>query len=142
MSPQPLRRFPLDAAIIFSDILVVPQVGGGGGGAPPPEGPDPCAPPQALGMSVQMVAGKGPSFPEPLKEPEDLQQLQAQVDVSKELDYVFRAITLTRHKMEGKVPLIGFSGAPVRHVHRLNTAGRHERVQRRLLFVPRLCSGR
>ncbi|CAG10903.1 unnamed protein product, partial [Tetraodon nigroviridis] len=88
---QPLRRFPFDAAIIFSDILVVPQ---------------------ALGMSVQMVAGKGPTFPEPLKEPEDLQQLQAKVDVSKELDYVFKAITLTRHKLEGKVPLIGFSGAP------------------------------
>uniref|UniRef100_A0A674MMG6 Uroporphyrinogen decarboxylase n=1 Tax=Takifugu rubripes TaxID=31033 RepID=A0A674MMG6_TAKRU len=88
---QPLRRFPFDAAIIFSDILVIPQ---------------------ALGMNVQMVAGKGPTFPEPLKEPEDLQQLQAKVDVSKELDYVFKAITLTRHKIEGKVPLIGFSGAP------------------------------
>lgn len=72
--------------------------------------------PQALGMNVQMVAGKGPTFPEPLKEPEDLQQLQAKVDVSKELDYVFKAITLTRHKIEGKVPLIGFTGAPVRDV--------------------------
>lgn len=69
-------------------------------------------------MTVQMVAGKGPTFPEPLKEPEDLQQLQAKVDVYKELDYVFKAITLTRHKLEGKVPLIGFSGAPVRMRHR------------------------
>lgn len=69
-------------------------------------------------MTVQMVAGKGPTFPEPLKEPEDLQQLQAKVDVYKELDYVFKAITLTRHKLEGKVPLIGFSGAPVRMQHR------------------------
>uniref|UniRef100_A0A3Q2VHB7 Uroporphyrinogen decarboxylase n=1 Tax=Haplochromis burtoni TaxID=8153 RepID=A0A3Q2VHB7_HAPBU len=88
---QPLRRFPFDAAIIFSDILVVPQ---------------------AMGMDVQMVAGKGPTFPEPLKEPEDLQRLQVKVDTDKELGYVFRAITLTRHKIEGKVPLIGFSGAP------------------------------
>ncbi|XP_068604945.1 uroporphyrinogen decarboxylase [Brachionichthys hirsutus] len=88
---QPLRRFPLDAAIIFSDILVIPQ---------------------AMGMDVQMVAGKGPTFPEPLKEPEDLQRLQANVDVSKELGYVFKAITLTRHKIQGKVPLIGFTGAP------------------------------
>ncbi len=64
-------------------------------------------------MDVQMVPGKGPTFPEPLKEPEDLQRLQAKVDVDKELGYVFKAITLTRHKIEGKVPLIGFTGAPV-----------------------------
>lgn len=88
---QPLRRFPFDAAIIFSDILVVPQ---------------------ALGMDVQMVPGKGPTFPEPLKEPEDLQLLRPGVDVGQELGYVFRAITLTRHRLEGKVPLIGFTGAP------------------------------
>lgn len=68
---------------------------------------------QAMGMEVQMVAGKGPTFPEPLKEPEDLQRLRTKVDVDKELGYVFKAITLTRHKIEGKVPLIGFSGAPV-----------------------------
>ncbi|XP_051989263.1 uroporphyrinogen decarboxylase-like [Xyrauchen texanus] len=88
---QPLRRFPFDAAIIFSDILVVPQ---------------------AMGMEVQMTSGKGPTFPEPLKEPEDLQRLKTKVDVSSGLNYVFKAITLTRHKMEGKVPLIGFTGAP------------------------------
>ncbi|XP_077472319.1 uroporphyrinogen decarboxylase isoform X1 [Stigmatopora argus] len=88
---QPLRRFPFDAAIIFSDILVVPQ---------------------AMGMDVQMVPGKGPTFPEPLKEPEDLQRLRVKVDVATELGYVFKAITLTRHKIEGKVPLIGFTGAP------------------------------
>ncbi|KAJ0011910.1 hypothetical protein NQD34_012885 [Periophthalmus magnuspinnatus] len=67
---------------------------------------------QALGMDVQMVAGKGPTFPDPLKEPEDLQRLCPKVDVEKELGYVFKAITLTRHKIEGKVPLIGFTGAP------------------------------
>lgn len=67
-----------------------------------------------MGMDVQMVAGKGPTFPDPLKEPEDLQRLQVKVDVAKELGYVFKAITLTRHKIEGKVPLIGFTGAPVR----------------------------
>ncbi|XP_066479287.1 uroporphyrinogen decarboxylase isoform X1 [Tiliqua scincoides] len=88
---QPLRRFPFDAAIIFSDILVVPQ---------------------ALGMEVVMIPGKGPSFPEPLKEVEDLLKLRQKVDVATELGYVFQAITLTRHKLEGKVPLIGFSGAP------------------------------
>lgn len=67
-----------------------------------------------MGMEVQMLTGKGPTFTDPLKEPEDLQRLRAKVDVNKELDYVFKAITLTRHKIEGKVPLIGFTGAPVR----------------------------
>nr|CAB3267534.1 uroporphyrinogen decarboxylase [Phallusia mammillata] len=88
---QPLRRMDLDAAIIFSDILVIPQ---------------------ALGMEVQMVPGKGPVFPNPLVTPDDIQKLNATPDISKELGYVFEAITLTRQKLEGKVPLIGFSGAP------------------------------
>lgn len=85
-----------------------------------------CTCSQAMGMDVQMVAGKGPTFPEPLKEPEDLLLLQPKVDVNKELGYVFKAITLTRHKLDGKVPLIGFTGAPVRwlaytHTERDNT---------------------
>ncbi|XP_059840091.1 uroporphyrinogen decarboxylase [Hypanus sabinus] len=88
---QPLRRFPLDAAIIFSDILVIPQ---------------------ALGMEVTMVPGKGPTFPDPLNEPADLEKLNENVDVNQKLAYVFQAITLTRHKLNGDVPLIGFSGAP------------------------------
>jgi uroporphyrinogen decarboxylase len=88
---QPIRRFALDAAIIFSDILVVPQ---------------------ALGLEVQMVPGVGPVFPDPLLDPSHLARLTADVDVQKELGYVFDAITLTRHKLEGKVPLIGFAGAP------------------------------
>ncbi|GIY06901.1 uroporphyrinogen decarboxylase [Caerostris darwini] len=88
---QPLRRFDLDAAIIFSDILVIPQ---------------------ALGMEVEMRPGVGPVLPEPLKTPESLCKLNYPCDVYKELGYVFEAITLTRHKLEGKVPLIGFAGAP------------------------------
>uniref|UniRef100_A0A8D0G7T4 Uroporphyrinogen decarboxylase n=1 Tax=Sphenodon punctatus TaxID=8508 RepID=A0A8D0G7T4_SPHPU len=67
---------------------------------------------QALGMEVVMVPGKGPSFPTPLAEVEDLLKLRQKVDVAVELGYVFQAITLTRHKLGGKVPLIGFSGAP------------------------------
>ena len=87
---QPLRRFPLDAAIIFSDILVVPQ---------------------ALGLEVQMVKGKGPHFPEPLDGPGDLDRL-ATPDVAQELGYVYDALTLTRRVIGGRVPLIGFAGAP------------------------------
>lgn len=67
-------------------------------------------------MEVVMVPGKGPTFPEPLKEVEDLLKLRQKVDVATELGYVFQAITLTRQRLEGKVPLIGFSGAPVSSV--------------------------
>ena len=56
---------------------------------------------------------QGPHFPERLESPADLSKLQLSVDVEKELGYVFAAITLTRHRLEGKVPLIGFTGAPV-----------------------------
>lgn len=90
---QPIRRYTglIDAAIIFSDILVVPQ---------------------AMGLVVEMVPGKGPHFPERLVTPEDMSRLAATVDVEKELAYVRDAITLTRRELAGEVPLIGFCGAP------------------------------
>ncbi|KAG6138530.1 hypothetical protein E4U28_004159 [Claviceps purpurea] len=93
---QPVERFAglLDAAIIFSDILVIPQ---------------------AMGMEVEMVDKKGPHFPNPLKSPTDgqyQQVLERKVNVSKELSYVYDAITLTRKKLAGRVPLIGFCGSP------------------------------
>ncbi|ESO03622.1 hypothetical protein HELRODRAFT_191893 [Helobdella robusta] len=88
---QPIRRFDLDAAIIFSDILVVPE---------------------AMGLEVQMLPGKGPSFPQPLDTPDDMKRLKPDTDVYVTLKYVFDAITLTRTKLEGKCPLLGFSGAP------------------------------
>ena len=87
---QPLRRFPLDAAIIFSDILVVPQ---------------------ALGLEVKMLEGKGPHFPAPLAGPGDLDRL-ATPDVKRDLGYVYEAVALTRRVLGGRAPLIGFSGAP------------------------------
>ena len=68
---------------------------------------------QALGMEVTMVPGKGPSFPEPLREERDLERLRDPATVASELDYVFQAITLTRQRLAGRVPLIGFAGAPV-----------------------------
>lgn len=89
---QPIRRYTglLDAAIIFSDILVVPQ---------------------AMGMEVLMTPG--PSFPDPLRLPEDVEKkLKKTVNVNEELKYVFDAITMTRKGLKGEVPLIGFCGAP------------------------------
>ncbi|KAF1997594.1 uroporphyrinogen decarboxylase-like protein [Amniculicola lignicola CBS 123094] len=93
---QPIERFEglIDAAIIFSDILVIPQ---------------------AMGMEVIMVDKKGPHFPDPLQTPEDKQYkevMERKVDVKESLDYVYKAITLTRQKLKGRVPLIGFCGAP------------------------------
>ncbi|XP_036333644.1 uroporphyrinogen decarboxylase isoform X2 [Rhagoletis pomonella] len=87
---QPLRRFDLDASIIFCDILVIPQ---------------------ALGMIVEMHAGVGPVFPEPLQTPADLAKLTPEGAVGR-LTYVGDAITMMRHMLEGRVPLIGFTGAP------------------------------
>ncbi|KAI0316365.1 uroporphyrinogen decarboxylase [Amylostereum chailletii] len=88
---QPVQRYTglLDAAIIFSDILVVPQ---------------------AMGMEVLM--NPAPSFPAPLDTPADIARLRKTVDVEAELGYVFKALTRTRRELKGEVPLIGFSGAP------------------------------
>lgn len=66
-------------------------------------------------MTVEMVDKKGPHFPTPLKSPDDGQYatvLSKKVDVAAELDYVYKAITMTRHKLKGRVPLYGFCGAP------------------------------
>ena len=86
---QPLARFPLDAAIIFSDILTVPD---------------------AMGLGLNFVEGEGPKFERPLREERDIVALAAP-DLDK-LRYVFDAIALTRKELAGSVPLIGFSGSP------------------------------
>ena len=68
-----------------------------------------------MGMEVEMKEGKGPHFPNPLRSPDDGQYeelLQREVNAKDELDYVYKAITLTRQKLKGRVPLIGFCGAP------------------------------
>jgi uroporphyrinogen decarboxylase len=90
---QPIDRYGplLDASIIFSDILVVPQ---------------------AMGMVVEMLEKKGPHFPEPLVKPEDLGRLKFPVNAEIELNYVMDAITLTRKGLDGRVPLFGFVGSP------------------------------
>src|SRR5579859_1642458 len=87
---QPVEQVGVDAAIIFSDILVVPQ---------------------AMGMEVQMVEGKGPFLPDPVKQGKDLDKLHLP-DVEQELGYVFDALRLTKKTLDGRVPLIGFAGSP------------------------------
>jgi len=87
---QPVDQVGVDAAIIFSDILVVPQ---------------------AMGLEVQMVEGKGPFLPDPVKLYSDIGRLRIP-DVNESLGYVFDALSLTKKTLAGKVPLIGFAGAP------------------------------
>jgi len=87
---QPLRRFSLDAAIIFSDILTIPDV---------------------MGLKLYFVAGEGPKFEHPLQSADDIRKLPSP-DVNESLGYVMDAISLTRRELGGKVPLIGFSGSP------------------------------
>ncbi len=87
---QPLARFDLDAAIIFSDILVVPA---------------------AMGMCVQFIKGEGPHFPEPLRSEKDIKKLQI-ADAVVRLNYVMKTIQLVQQELAGRVPLIGFAGSP------------------------------
>ncbi|MEY2342469.1 uroporphyrinogen decarboxylase [Acidithiobacillus sp. IBUN Pt1247-S3] len=87
---QPLRRFDLDAAILFSDILTVPH---------------------AMGMELDFLEGEGPVFSSPLRQASDLQRL-GQPDPEQELRYVMDAVRLIRHELDGRVPLIGFAGSP------------------------------
>lgn len=59
-----------------------------------------------------MTPGQGPHFPSPLKGPKDLSRLKEKVDIRQDLGYVLEAITMTRHALDGRVPLIGFAGGP------------------------------
>ncbi|MDN5850116.1 MAG: uroporphyrinogen decarboxylase [Nitrococcus sp.] len=87
---QPLERYPLDAAILFSDILTVPD---------------------AMGLGLYFEEGEGPRFERPLRSLRDIATL-AQPDIASELRYVTDAIALIRRELSGRVPLIGFSGSP------------------------------
>jgi uroporphyrinogen decarboxylase len=87
---QPLRRFDLDAAILFSDILTIPD---------------------AMGLGLYFEAGEGPRFKNPITRIEDVKQLP-QPDPEGELQYVMNAVRTIRKGLDGAVPLIGFSGSP------------------------------
>ncbi|WP_410012658.1 uroporphyrinogen decarboxylase [Sodalis sp. C49] len=87
---QPLRRFPLDAAILFSDILTVPD---------------------AMGLELYFEQGEGPCFARPITCKADVEQLPIP-DPEVELGYVMDAVRTIRRNLRGEVPLIGFSGSP------------------------------
>lgn len=87
---QPLDRFDLDAAILFSDILTIPD---------------------AMGLGLRFEAGEGPIFDKPVRTRADIEALPIP-DPSDELRYVTDAVSLIRQELDGRVPLIGFSGSP------------------------------
>lgn len=87
---QPLRRFPLDAAIIFSDILTIPD---------------------AMGLGLSVEEGRGPVFARPVRDQRAVEALRVP-EPDAELGYVMDAIRLVRRELDGSVPLIGFSGSP------------------------------
>jgi uroporphyrinogen decarboxylase len=87
---QPLARFPLDAAILFSDILTIPH---------------------AMGLGLQFETGEGPVIQRPVRTFADVGKLGVP-DPQQELRYVMEAVTLIRRELNGSVPLIGFAGSP------------------------------
>ena len=87
---QPLERFPLDAAILFSDILTIPD---------------------AMGLGLRFETGEGPVFDRPVRTLADAKKLFVP-DMDSELGYVMNAVSTIRKALNGRVPLIGFSGSP------------------------------
>ena len=87
---QPLARFPLDAAILFSDILTIPD---------------------AMGLGLYFAEGEGPRFERPLRDERDIRELSAP-DPTTQLRYVLDAVAQIRKALAGAVPLLGFSGSP------------------------------
>ncbi len=87
---QPLQRFPLDAAILFSDILTIPD---------------------AMGLGLYFTEGEGPRFERPVRADADVDALHVP-DPEGELRYVMDAVRLVRRELDGRVPLIGFAGSP------------------------------
>ncbi len=87
---QPLERFRLDAAILFSDILTIPD---------------------AMGLGLSFVEGEGPKFERYIRSAADIKALEVP-EPEEKLSYVIQAIQLIKHELAGKVPLIGFSGSP------------------------------
>ena len=87
---QPIRRYGMDAAILFSDILVIPQ---------------------AMNIHVEMKPGVGPWLPDPIRKADDLDRVIVP-DINDTLGYVMDAIKMTKEKLNDEIPLIGFAGSP------------------------------
>jgi uroporphyrinogen decarboxylase len=87
---QPLERYALDAAILFSDILTIPD---------------------AMGLGLYFEEGEGPKFRKPVRTEADIEKLEV-INTASDLSYVTDAVSMIRRELNGRVPLIGFSGSP------------------------------
>jgi uroporphyrinogen decarboxylase len=87
---QPVERYPLDAAILFSDILTIPH---------------------AMNLGLNFETGEGPKFERPVRTPSDIDKLRVP-DPGSDLKYVVDAVRLIRRELDGRIPLIGFAGSP------------------------------
>src|SRR5690606_41097717 len=87
---QPLERYPLDAAILLSDILTIPD---------------------ALGLGLYFETGEGPKFRKVIRSEADVDALP-KMNAEPDLDYVMNAVSTIRRELNGRVPLIGVSGSP------------------------------
>ncbi|CAG0908713.1 unnamed protein product [Cyprideis torosa] len=88
---QPVDELDVDAAIIFSDILVIPE---------------------CMGLDYEMIEKKGPFFPRTIQSENDIDNLDSGKSAAEKLDYVFQGLDITKKELNDRVPLIGFSGAP------------------------------
>ena len=87
---QPLERYEMDAAILFSDILTIPD---------------------AMGLGLYFETGEGPKFRKPVRTEADIERLEV-INTASDLSYVTDAVSMIRRELNGRVPLIGFSGSP------------------------------
>jgi len=88
---QPVDELGVDAAIIFSDILVIPE---------------------AMGLDYEMIEAKGPRFPKTIENQHDVTSMRSGAEAAQSLEYVSNALRITKQALAGRVPLIGFAGAP------------------------------
>jgi len=88
---QPVNELGVDAAIVFSDILVVPE---------------------AMGLDYEMIEAKGPRFPKTIENQFDVDRLRSGAEAAESLEYVYEALRISKRELAGRLPLIGFAGAP------------------------------
>lgn len=88
---QPIDELGVDAAIVFSDILVIPE---------------------AMGLDYEMIEAKGPRFPKTIENQQDILNLRSGAEAAQSLEYVFEALRISKRELNDRVPLIGFAGAP------------------------------
>lgn len=119
---QPLDRFPLDAAILFSDILTIPD---------------------AMGLGLSLVEKQGPKFAKTIRSQSDLNNIGVP-DPEEDLDYVMQAIRVVRRELDGRVPLIGFSGSPwtlATYMVEGSSSKQYEHIKKMLYDAPDLLHG-